>query len=167
MSWFLRNCCRLPACALPPTSPPAIRTLPPSLHAPCLLPALQPSDPTHQSWPTTKRAQNMVPWANQYSGHAHLQGGEGGGGHTGALPGGDLIAQHKACTGRRASSECSQGFSRGWLTHHVLTASVAASRGGGSTHLAFAAPLTMHSQQRQRRPGRRRCRGPAPGARSF
>ena len=28
---------------------------------------------THQSCPMTKRAQNMVPCANQYAGHAHLQ----------------------------------------------------------------------------------------------
>ena len=32
----------------------------------------------HQSWPTTKSAQNMVPCANQYSGHAHLRRQQGG-----------------------------------------------------------------------------------------
>lgn len=35
--------------------------------------AAAPSCPAHQSCPTTNRAQNMVPCANQYSGQAHLR----------------------------------------------------------------------------------------------
>lgn len=34
--------------------------------------ALAREEMAHQSWPTTKSAQNIVPCANQYSGHAHL-----------------------------------------------------------------------------------------------